>query len=49
MKEETGFTARLEDITKVSPIIFCDPWKSNENDVIVSLRLDMTLPENLNP
>jgi ADP-ribose pyrophosphatase len=48
LKEETGYFARSEDVVSVTPVMHVDPWKSNEACVIVTVKLDMTLPENSN-
>ena len=29
--EEAGITASARDVTTVSPLLYCDPWKSNES------------------
>lgn len=43
LKEETGYTARAEQVTHLSPRVYIDPWKSTENLMYVCVRVD---PEN---
>lgn len=48
LKEETGYTATLEDITHVSPTFTMSPWWSTET----SVRVDVRVPDseaNRNP
>ena len=49
LKEETGYTASKADITNISPIYHNDPWKSNENEVLISISVDLEDPENIEP
>ena len=57
LREETGFigqTPHSEQILKLkpileSPILYNDPWKSNETTNLVTLEIDFSLDENLNP
>lgn len=46
LKEETGFIGK---IVEVGPIIFNDPGFTNTNMSLVTVEVDMTLKENLNP
>ena len=46
LKEEAGYTATHEDVESVSPLLYVDPWKSNETCRIVKIRIDMSRPEN---
>ena len=38
--EETGYTAEKVKELNFSPILFCDPWKSNERSKIVIAYID---------
>ncbi|KAK8832804.1 hypothetical protein WA577_004198, partial [Blastocystis sp. JDR] len=48
LKEETGYTGEL-----IEPILpfsyFCDPWKSNEEQMIFVAEIDMDREENKHP
>lgn len=46
LKEETGY---IGTITSKSPIIFNDPGFTNTNMSLLTVEVDMSLPENLNP
>ena len=46
LKEETGYVGK---IVHVSPVAFNDPGFTNTNLALVTVEIDMTLPENLNP
>lgn len=46
LKEETGYVGK---ITEQSPIIFNDPGFTNTNLSLVTVEVDMTAEENLNP
>ena len=53
LKEETGYTATklidVKDCKKLpieSPILYCDPWKSNENSKLVIVEVDGDDPIN---
>lgn len=48
LKEEAGYTARIEHITYISPQIFIDPWKSTESTVFVMVNVPES-PENEHP
>lgn len=48
-KEETGYTARKEDIVGEGEIIYNDPWKSDECTRIVKINVDSSLEENKHP
>ena len=57
LKEETGYIGKaptsdwllkLKPVLE-SPIIYNDPWKSNETTKLVTLEVDFTLTENVNP
>ncbi|TNV75609.1 hypothetical protein FGO68_gene16616 [Halteria grandinella] len=57
LKEETGYIGtapisdtilRLKPILE-SPILYNDPWKSNETTNLITLEVDFSLPENVNP
>lgn len=49
LAEETGYKATQEDVEYVSPLLYVDPWKSNETSRIARIKLNMELPENQNP
>lgn len=49
LKEETGYTASIEDVVDVSPRLFVDPWKSTESSKYVRIKVDINRPENANP
>ncbi|EDO15004.1 hypothetical protein Kpol_376p17 [Vanderwaltozyma polyspora DSM 70294] len=46
LKEETGYIGK---IVEESPIMFNDPGFTNTNLSMVTVEVDMTLPENINP
>ena len=46
LKEETGYTATLDEITYVSKAGNGDPWKSNESSLFIKAHIDKTRPEN---
>lgn len=46
LREETGYTG---NIIEESPIMFNDPGFTNTNLSMVTVEIDMTLPENQNP
>ncbi|CCD22948.1 ADP-ribose diphosphatase NDAI_0A07940 [Naumovozyma dairenensis CBS 421] len=46
LKEETGFVGK---IIHISPTAFNDPGFTNTNLVLVTIEIDMSLPENKNP
>lgn len=46
LKEETGYTGTIKG---KSPIIFNDPGFTNTNMSLLTVEVDMSLPENLNP
>ncbi|OMJ93113.1 hypothetical protein SteCoe_3926 [Stentor coeruleus] len=48
LKEEAGYTARIEDITYISPQVFIDPWKSTESTIFVMVNVP-EIPENEHP
>lgn len=49
LKEETGYTASIEDVIEVSPRVFVDPWKSTESSRYVRIKVDGARTENMNP
>lgn len=46
LREETGYVGKL---ISTSPIIFNDPGFTNTNMCLVTVEVDMSLPENLTP
>jgi 8-oxo-dGTP pyrophosphatase MutT (NUDIX family) len=48
LKEETGYTGTLNTQYNNSPVVYGDPWKSNENGIVVYLDVDGDLPVNQN-
>lgn len=46
LKEETGYVGK---VIEKSPIIFNDPGFTNTNLSLVTVEIDTTLPENMNP
>ena len=46
LREETGYVGKIVD---VSPTIFNDPGFTNTNMALVTVEVDMSLPENQNP
>ena len=49
LKEETGYTALPQDVVAVGPLVYVDPWKSNEKSKFVQVNVREDLPENQNP
>lgn len=49
LREESGFVARHNAITRIGPVTYNDPWKSNECSRTVCLEVDAELPENREP
>ena len=49
LKEETGYTASIENIKETGLIAYNDPWKSNECSRLVRVHIDSSLSENKNP
>lgn len=49
LKEETGFTASIEDVKEVGMISCNDPWKSNESNILIKINIDLTTEENKSP
>ena len=49
LKEETGYTASIEDVIEVSPRVCIDPWKSTESSRYVRIKVDGARTENINP
>lgn len=42
LKEETGYTAEMQDVTRVSPLFTMSPWWTTET----SYRVDIRVPDN---
>ena len=57
LKEETGYIGQKPfspDILKLNPIlitppVYNDPWKSNETTNLVTVEIDFSKEENINP
>jgi ADP-ribose pyrophosphatase len=49
LKEETGYSCVLDDVTDVSPVVYTDPHKSTECMRWISLSVNADAPENANP
>jgi len=50
LKEETGFTVTKTYETDIPfRVVYCDPWKSNECEVISVVEIDGELVENSSP
>lgn len=49
LKEETGFTAYELKELDFSPVLYCDPWKSNETTKYIIAYIDGDKECNKNP
>eukprot|EP01029_Cantina_marsupialis_P014286 TRINITY_DN3158_c0_g1_i1.p1 TRINITY_DN3158_c0_g1~~TRINITY_DN3158_c0_g1_i1.p1 ORF type:complete len:293 (+),score=109.04 TRINITY_DN3158_c0_g1_i1:23-901(+) len=49
LKEETGFIGEMEDSADEKPVMFSDPWKSNESSKFVWISIDGNRKENVRP
>ena len=48
LKEETGYTGVYQEGARQSPVVYGDPWKSNESGKIIVVDVDADSPENQN-
>lgn len=49
LKEESGYFANTHCVYDVGPVVYNDPWKSNECARTVLLKVDSTVTENQRP
>lgn len=49
LREETGYTASVADCVHVSPMLAYEPGMSNSCFQLVTVAVDLALPENQNP
>lgn len=49
VKEETGYTVRPEDVIGQSPLVSSAPWLTSSSTNVVTVSVDLDLPENAAP
>lgn len=49
VKEETGYTASPQDVIGSSPMLYAAPWVTSGLTTLITMRIDLSLPENQVP